>query len=322
MNNVRTSMLVALSSVTIAGVWAVGCRQPVDRRASVAAAALFGEFETVVKADVSQLPFEVVGRGEPDPRQMLFLPFGFLFAALDTLGESTSERIAGETAVLLGGMKDFRGPTGLGGVSSRNCYVLVVKPGFSLARSLGKTPTGQVNGAPLWRWSARIHEYGEDDDRPSTVFALEAGPSHVLVSNDEQSIRRVADSLERTAQHEGLLDALTEWKDVSRSPYWAYRRYRFADVGDPMAAAIDRVRRDAESLVLFTRPERQTAVLRLVSTQRVATGPEKLLDDTRLPSLSPVTSRSWETSLSLLGGDRESEAMFLVMGFMGFAVYL
>src|SRR5688572_20315518 len=107
MKNVRTSLVVALSAAAVAGIWTVGCRQPDDHRGTVAAAALFAEFETVAKADVNRLPFEAVGRLESDPRQMLFMPFGFLFAALDTLGQSTSERIAAETVVMLGGMRDF-----------------------------------------------------------------------------------------------------------------------------------------------------------------------------------------------------------------------
>jgi hypothetical protein len=50
-------------------------------------------------------------------------------------------------------------------VSSRNCYILLVKPGFKLQDLVGRSPTDSWKGSPVWRWTARLGEYGEGDDR-------------------------------------------------------------------------------------------------------------------------------------------------------------
>ena len=142
------------------------------QHANIAAGVLFDRYETVAKARVSALPFESLARPYDDQRIWLLSPFGYLFSALDAIGEKAAERAMSQTDMVLGGMKDFRAPEGLGPVSSRNCYVLIVKRGFDLARLLGKPASEQWEGVPVWRWTAKLGEFGEGDDRSSALVAV------------------------------------------------------------------------------------------------------------------------------------------------------
>ena len=197
-----------------------GCgRASLDLRVERAAAALFNEFETVSKTDVSRLPFHTLAnRLDTDPEGVLFVPFGYLFESLQFFGPTTAERVAGQTSVILGGVSDFRSPTGFGGVSSRNCYVLLVKPGFRLEDYLGRAPTEHHADVPVWRWTTKIGEYGEGDDRASTLIAMQLNASYVLISNDAERIAKVAQAF-ATVQPKEVLARLSEWSEISTKQY-------------------------------------------------------------------------------------------------------
>lgn len=306
-----------LISGTISGSLACGTVN-IPQRADGAAGMLFDGYETVAKADVSTLPFEILGRQE-EPRAWLFMPFGFLFAALDATGTRAAERAMSQTEIVLAGMKDFRPPEGLGSVSSRNCYVLIVKRGFDLASVVGKPTSEQWEGWPVWRWTAKLGEFGEQDDRPSTLVALQMWP-YVLISNDPDSIFANAAALKRKTPP-AVLNTLREWKDVAQRKYWVYRRFRF-DTPHAMAAGLTGIRKDAESLVLFYDSAPPLAKVRLTSRDPVAKRPESLDEYGALPPLTPVSDRAWEGQLPLSPGSTQFEAWFIVFGHLGFVVYL
>lgn len=94
-------------------------------------------------------------------RFFLFSPYRYLFAALNAQQPKAAERAMRETEVVLGGLKHFRAPAGLGAVSSQKCYVLLVKRGFDLGDLFGQPATEQSEGLPVWRWSPKLVEFGE-----------------------------------------------------------------------------------------------------------------------------------------------------------------
>ena len=304
----------------LVAVGSLGCTsQPAGRKTTdVAAAMLFAGYETVAKAEVAVLPFHLVGRGQTvDHRRSLFAPFSFLFAALRAAAPKADERVMSETAFVLGGMKDFRAPMGLGAVHSRNCYVLIVKRGFDLSRLLGRPANERWEGLPVWRWTANLHEYGELDDRVTNLVALQM-PPYVLVSNDPDQLFANAQRLRQGATD--ALQTLTEWRDAASHDYWVYRRARF-DTPDLMAAGLDLVRRDAESLLLLYDRDQPGATLRIVGRDGVATAPITIIPDGRVPPLGPISPRAWETQLPFVHPIHD-DAWFIVMGTFGFAVYL
>lgn len=290
------------------------------QHANIAAGVLFERYETVAKARVSALPFESLARPYDDQRIKLLRPFGYLFGALDATGEKTAERAMSQTEVVLGGMKDFRAPEGLGPVSSRNCYVLIVKRGFDLARLLGKPASEQWEGVPVWRWTAKLGEFGEGDDRSSALVAIQMKP-YVLVSNDPEAVFATARSLKRNAPPR-VLNTLSDWRDVASREYWVYRRPRF-DAADLMAAGLDGLRTDAESLILFYDPGPKTTTVRLTSRAAVANTPESLANDGRVPPLQPISPTAWEAQLPVVTRHTPFEdAWFIVFARLGFGVYL
>ena len=319
--NQVTSLKASVALVLTLGL-ASGCaRASFDAKTEIAASALFADFETVSKAKVSRLPFHLVGDQGPHAEIMLFRPFSYLFSALDSLGDSTAEELIAQTDVVIGGAGHFRAPTGLGAVSSRNCYILLVKPGLDLARYTARPATEKWRGAPLWKWTAALGEYGEGDSRSSTIFALQYG-SYVLISNDAERIVRVAEHV--VADEDATKGATipAEWPELSRSDYWVYRRYRFGDVTDPMAAGVDGVRKDAVALMFITQRDGKAGILRLASASPVARQAEVLIEQQPFPHLSPVTPHSWEATLATTGGEQSWTTLFFAMGLMGFAVYL
>lgn len=311
----RRRLIFGILAVAVACGGAEGAR-----RADVVAGILFEGYETVVMADVAPLPFEIIGRGHEDQRDWLFVPFGYLFAAFDAVGEKTAERAMSQTEAVLGGFKDFRAPAGLGAVSSRNCYVLIVKRGFDLTRILGKPASEQWEGVPVWRWTAKFGEFGEQSDRLSTLVAIQMKP-YVLVSNDAEAIFAHARSLKANAPPK-VLETLSEWRDVASRKYWVYRRLRF-DAADLMAAGLDGLRTDAESLILFYDPGPKTTTVRLTSRAAVAKTPESLVDDGRVPPLQPISPTAWETQLPVVTRHTPFEdAWFIVFARLGFGAYL
>ena len=288
------------------------------QHANIAAGVLFERYETVAKARVSALPFESLAGPYDDQRIKLLRPFGYLFGALDATGEKTAERAMSQTEVVLGGMKDFRAPEGLGPVSSRNCYVLIVKRGFDLARLLGKPASERLEGVPVWRWTAKLGEFGEQDQRASTLVAIQMKP-YVLVSNDPEAIFATARALQRNTGT-ATLKTLSEWKDVAPLQYWVYRRIRF-DAADPAAAGIRDLRKDTESLVLFYEPKSASTTVRLTSRDPVAKAPASLEAHGRVPLLLPISPRSWEAQLPRVTRHTKFEdAWAIVFGRLGFAI--
>lgn len=284
----------------------------------IAAGVLFERYETVAKARVSALPFESLARPYDDQRIKLLRPFGYLFGALDTTGEKTAERAMSQTEVVLGGMKDFRAPEGLGPVSSRNCYVLIVKRGFDLARLLGKPASEQWEGVPVWRWTAKLGEFGEGDDRSSALVAIQMKP-YVLVSNDPEAVFATARSLKSNTSPT-VLNTLSEWRDVASREYWVYRRLRF-DAADPMTAGLDGLRKDAHSLLLFYDPAQKVTTVRLTSRDPVATSPESLDHLGRVPTLQPISPTAWQAQLPAITRHTPfGDAWAIVFGRLGFAV--
>ena len=62
-------------------------------------------------------------------------------------------------------------------------------------------------------------------------------------------------------------------------------------------------------------------VVRIVGRDAVATTPITIIPDGRVPTLSPISPRAWETQLPFVNPIHD-DAWFIVLGTFGFAVYL
>ena len=74
-------------------------------------------------------------------------------------------------------------------------------------------------------------------------------------------------------------------------------------------------------MVLVYDKDQPSALLRLTASGPVAAGPQPLYEGHPL-TLVPVSDRAWEAQLPLSAGNDHFDALFIVFGTFGFAVYL
>lgn len=304
----------------------VACRAG-DTNVQQATSALVTSFETVfyTKADLisSSGAYKGLSKRAADS---LRVPFGFLATGIDSLGKNNLANLLSNVDAAWVGAKDFRAPAGLGGVHSRQCYVLLLKEGsrLELQKIFSRAPSGKIGEAPMWSWSADLGEFGEGDRRPSTLYATQVR-QFVLISNGLEELRQVAGRLE--SQDVGKSDSavIKDWTTLNQHDYWGYRNYRHTGVADPQAAGTAEVTPTAQALAFFADYKEKEGVIRLFASDQ--TSAEKL-DNTIVSHKAAMLpfkaagSGSWQTEVALSGDEKSSEGMFEVMGLFGFGIYL
>ena len=288
------------------------------------AAALFNEFETVffAKADV------LISSGAYDhaPKsdiEILRFPFMELLEALKALGGNTSQEVVSNSEAILVGAKDFRPPAGLGGVHSQRCYIVILRTPskFNLRQHFHQAPSASVGGSPVWEWSAKLGEFGEEDPRASSFFAAQVSDSYLLVSNGFKELQVTAGNLS-SPKNAAILARIPDWKFISQHGVWGYRRYRHSGIVDREAAGLSLVTESAEALVFFIDLNKQAGVLRLLSSstdEKIAT---KLSEEMRLPKFENRGPRAWEARIPLGGDEKSFDRLGAMMDLFGFGAYV
>jgi hypothetical protein len=303
-----------------------------------AASVLFGQFETVFYANVDLLSssgaYERVAKDDADN---LRSPFGLLEEGLNVLGPNTSQEILSSSEAVLVGAKDFRAPSGLGPVRSQRCDVSILKGTilkrneFDLHKYFHQPPAASVAGAPVWNWSAKLGEFGEEDpDRPSSFYAAQIAGSYLLVSNNLEDLQATAKGLVSSENPEISLAGIRDWELVRQHKVWGYRRYRHSEVGvvDQVAAGMSVVTPDAKALVSVVTPatealiffadfEKKDSVLRLLSSDTNGDTAAKMSSGPYLPPLKFQARGVWETRIPLAGNEESFNRLCVVMQFLG-----
>jgi len=297
-------------------------------RESRAAAALFGDFETVFYSKPHLLSssdtYDQLSKLETSN---LRFPFSYLQGALDALaGQFPTDTLASSEAVLVGA-KDFQPPKGLGPVRSQRCYVVVLgKRGApDLRKTFNYDPVASAAGAPVWNWGAKLGEFGEGDLRTSSLYAVVVANSYLLVSNNLAELQSVADKLASvTDDSSRTLSGIRQWESVSRHEFWGYRRYRHTGVADRMAAGMADVTPSAEALIFFLDSNKKSVLRLLASDDRTAEKMNAGISKAGVgwPPLKASGARAWETAISFSGDEQSAERTFIVVGLFGFPVYL
>lgn len=291
--------------------------------ASRAESVLLNRFESVMSIqtrflrdseNVSQLPKrEIAG---------LRVPFDYFVRALDKLGNDALSGVLDHSDSVFVGAKDFASPAGLGVVHSKLCYVVILaQPNtFQIRRYFSESPFASASGAPVWKWSSNLQEFGEEDSRPSSLYAGQIGQSYILVSNDVSEMQTVA----------GLLVSLGSTLPKAISTYdlgladqhelWGYRLYRQAQ--DVTAAGTLDVTRAAKALVLFLDLEKMTLVLRLLESRTDGSTASKMAASSKLPPFKPVGSGVWELTIPVTDDQGTRERIFFIMWRFGFGAYI
>jgi hypothetical protein len=283
-----------------------------------AASVLFGQFETVfyAKGDVvsSSGVYSHVAENDAD---MIRLPFFQLREALNALGGDTSKEILNGSEDVLVGAKNFRSPSGLGPVRSKRCYIVILKAGeFDLHKHFRQSPAASVAGAPVWKWSAKLGEYGEEDPRPSLFYAAHIGVSYLLVSNSLEDLRDIATRISSKMTVPGIPD----WEIICQHREWGYRRYRHSGVADRTAAGMSSVTPSAEALMFFVDFDKEVSLMRLLSIDEATAA--KINAKAKLPPLKSQGKGVWETKIPFAGNEESFGRLAGVMWLFGFGAYV
>ena len=323
LNLLGKSFFLLVSIVVVAG----RASATPDRERPVASV-LFERFETVFysKSDLlsASQPYHQVSTQEAN---YLRFPFAYLSKGLDSAGKQISAEMLESAAAVFVGARDFQPPKGLGGVRSQRCYVVILGDhnAFQLQKYFHQAPQSSAAGSPVWKWSAKLGEFGEGDPKPSSLYSTQIGQSYVLVSNDLSELQTTADRLSSSNQDALVLAGIREWDTVRQHDIWGYRRYRHSGITDPVAAGMSDVTPAAESLIFFVDADKKVGVLRLLASDNsTADKINSAMASARsvFPPLKTSGGGASETMIPFAGDEATSERMFMVMGLFGFGIYL
>jgi len=292
---------------------------------SQVAAVLQDEFETVF-----YLKANLLSGSAPNSRlsgrdtRYLQLPFAYLSQGFDSLRPGVSDTILQKSDAVLVGAKDFQPPPGLGIVSSKRCYVIILDNHtvFNLGVYFQQSPVVSAANSRVWKWSATLGEFGEGDPRPSSLFATQLGSSYLVVTNDLVELQNVATKLAAPGNEPQAPNDLRDWATVSSHEVWGYRRYRHEEVMNREAAGLSFVSPGANSLIFFADLDKKSATIRLLCSIEDESTATKINDRAMLPPLKSSGPEMWETMVPLSGDEESFERIFAVMDLFGFGVYI
>jgi hypothetical protein len=321
----RPTILMSTVSILLACL-IFGCGRSAGdiSRESRAAAALFGEYETVFYArrDLSSRAGafgQLSERNAEDVRT----PFLYFLASFYWMGQQVPAEILSNSAAVLMGAKDFQPPKGLGPVHSQRCYVVVLGKWSTLdiRKYFNYAPVASAGGAPVWNWGANLGEFGEEDTRPSSLYAAVIMNSYLLVSNNLGELQSVADKLTSPKDDSPqTLSTIRDWEFLSRQKLWGYRRYRHAALVFGDASGMREVTPSAEALVFYFDSKKQSCALRVLASD--GSTADKINSWGVFPPLQTSTAGTWETTIPLSNNEQTSDRVFYVFGLFGFGVFL
>jgi hypothetical protein len=166
-----------------------------EKLAERSAGALAANYETVVGSDGPLITKKELNTATQETQAtILNRPFGLLTAALATTDKSRLERFAEGNTKVLAGVNDFRPPQGFGMIVAHYCYVLIydnshVPDWDNLFAGFSKE---SAEGRSWWKWSAKLNEFGEEDSRESTFFAIKGAGLYLLITNSRSQLETLS----------------------------------------------------------------------------------------------------------------------------------
>lgn len=299
----------------------LGCTTSASSASHVSRAAtvLFKEFETVFDAKADFVSGTGAYERLPEPEtEILRMPFAPLIGGLNELSKRGAVDALSSADAVLVGAKDFSapdGPTFLGSVHSRFCFVIV--PGsrsrFDLDEWMGKLRAVIQVEPAIWKWTTRPFE---GHAAPPQFYAAVTGRGYLLVANDLAVLKAVSAGLavERAA---GTISGIHDWEILRLSKIWGYRRYRHNET-DKMAAGTVDVTPETEALAFFIEPAHRIGVLRLYSA---TDQPAKKWGMRVLPQFQSIATATWESTIPVTDA-QAPERTFALMALFGFGVFL
>lgn len=308
--------------VFIFSMWCVSVAAMYLSKPSDIASVLLGNFETVFYARGDMLSDSTATkRLSKGDIEVMRTPFIELREILQSIDGRFSEQVLRSGESFFVGAKDFRPPAGLGPVYSRRCYVVVLRreSSFSLTNFFRRPPSTEVSGVAVWAWSAKVNEFGEDDPRPSTLYAAQLSGSYLLFANSIEELRIVADGL--TAQ-ENTHALPIGWSFVDGRIFWGYRKYRHESISEPQAAGTSTIPPTAQVLLLSVDFNTKAATLRLTDPSSDEAAMTAITDPMNLPRFARQDQKDWQARVPLAGDQTSLERLASIMALFGFGAYV
>ena len=213
-----------------------------------AAALLFSQFETVAYTSM-EIPS---GFDAPNTdAAILRYPFMELLAGLTTLEPKAVNGVEASYGPILVGAKDFLKPEGLGPVSSRECYLGLLKGGQQpdLAADFRKAKSESIEGRQVWTWEMPPYE---GHPQPTEFYFTQVAGSYFVMANNRQDFQTVVHELTSPGSLKTAQAAIRGWTTFSAHKYWAYLALRRSGVADRAASGLTNLPPSVVALAFFT----------------------------------------------------------------------
>lgn len=292
--------------------------QTTSRDDSRAAAAMYDEFETIVRISSRSLMSAHNG-GSIRPVNLLAAPFIYLGAGLDALNpNAASELLSVSDSVVMGG-KGFIPSPGSGAFAmSAYCYIVAFgrNAPADLSRYFKEFPTSSLaGGQPIWKWHTDL-EYATP--RKTISFYAAHVERYLVFAGSLEELRVVAHKLNAGGSTSEPLVGLREWASVSLHEYWAYRMLRSEKELKGNGGDIAHLLPGARVLILYSDADK-SAVVQVFGVGNKAKIPSRLLQE--LP-FSAKRDGALEVKLKLSAQDHSLNQLATVLARFGFTMVI
>ncbi len=305
----------------------IGCNSGLaeTNRELHAASVLFGRFESVYYAEGDFLSNHSALYGmEEASADSLRNPFDELLAGLNETGVNSSGDILKDSDAVLLGAREFRSPAGLGPVHSQRCYVVILRGGskHDLHEYFRRATTESLAGMQVWKWSAKLGEFGEENSQElSTFYAVQVADSYLVISNNPGDFRVIVSGLRAPENLGAILAGIPGWEAVSKHKIWGYRRFIQHGVVDPGAAGLPYVTKYAKAFSFFVDIQKREGVVLVVSSDMSENSALTKKPAAMLPPLKRLGGGIWEARFPFFKNGEGNDRLFLVMYLLGFGAY-
>jgi len=213
------------------------------------------------------------------------------------------------------GAEEFSPPSGLGPVTSRRSYVIVLKPNGlkAVAQDFTATAVVMINGAQVWTWTTPPLDGAST---PATFYATPIGSDYLLIANDKLELVTTADALSSI-----LSNNLKSTAPITANPYrsygfWAHRSIRRSGPA-PDASGFNDLGMDVSGLTFYVNISDRKGYVEADVSGGDAKSISALLPASQSGLFKPVGGRTWRAILPLSKDETSSDSVFYVFFHLG-----
>jgi hypothetical protein len=291
-----------------------------------AAFALLEHYETVLYARADFLSnSDEFGGMDKDSADTLRLPFQEILEGLKHSGTYNSMELMRNSDAVLLGAREFRPPAGLGAVHSKRCYIVILRGNNKqdIHKYFRRAATESLDGLQVWKWSAQLGEFGEDDaSQPSTFYAVQIKRSYLLIANNRDDLRDVMRGLTSTENHEAILADIPDWDILSVHEVWGYRHIRRTGIFNEEVAGLSFVTPSIEVLSFFVDFKKKSSVVRILGSDMNRDTVPKINPAAEPPTFKWLAPGIWEAKIPFSENQAKYSPLLLILVRLGFGIHV